>query len=53
MNSTLRKVIGINGIVPLIALIGNILFPSALMEWMLLFTILTSLIPLFCWVSYK
>jgi hypothetical protein len=53
MNSTLNKAIGINGIVPLIILLGNIFFPSPLMEWFLLFTILTSLIPLFCWVTYN
>ncbi len=49
----LQKIIGINGIVPLIALIGNFMFPTPLMEWILLFTILTSLIPLFCLVSFK
>ncbi|MFW9969914.1 MAG: DUF998 domain-containing protein [Candidatus Odinarchaeota archaeon] len=53
MNSRLHKIIGVNGIIPVLVLIANIMFPIPLMEWILLFTILTSLIPLFCWISFK
>ncbi|MFW9969878.1 MAG: DUF998 domain-containing protein [Candidatus Odinarchaeota archaeon] len=52
-NLKIGKILGINDIVPLIILVVNLTFPTPLMEWILLFTILTSLIPLFCWVSFK
>jgi hypothetical protein len=51
--SKLLKIIGGNGFIPLIMMIGNCIFPCPIMEWILLFTILTSLIPLFWWVSFR
>jgi hypothetical protein len=47
------KIIGVNGIVPLLILIIYCIFPIPLLEWMLLFSILTSLIPLFLWISFR
>lgn len=47
------KIIGFNGIMPLLALIGNCIFPAPITEWILLFSILTSLIPLFCWLTFR
>jgi len=47
------KIIGFNGIMPLLALIGNCIFPAPLSEWILLFSILTSLTPLVCWLTFR
>jgi len=47
------KVIGFNGIIPLLALMGNCIFPAPLSEWILLFSILTSLTPLVCWLTFR
>ncbi|TKJ21765.1 MAG: hypothetical protein CEE43_08735 [Promethearchaeota archaeon Loki_b32] len=46
------KLLGLNGIIPLAMFIFNCLLPSPVLEWILLFSILTTLIPLFCWVSF-
>ena len=47
------KIIGFNGIMPLLALIANCIFPAPLLEWKLLFSILTSLTPLVCWLTFR
>jgi len=52
-SSKIQKIIGINGIIPLIMLVVICINPSPLVEWILLFSILESLIPLFCWVSFR
>ncbi|UCC19885.1 MAG: DUF998 domain-containing protein [Promethearchaeota archaeon] len=52
-NLKMPKIIGINGILPFIILVVNFIVPSPLLEWILLITILTSLIPWFCWASFS
>jgi len=52
-SSKIQKIIGINGILPMIILIWICIFPSPLLEWILLFSIIESLIPFFCWVSFR
>jgi len=52
-NSEVPKIIGINGIVPLITLVLNCIIPTPLLEWMLLFSILTTIIPLVFWLSLR
>ncbi|MFX1501458.1 MAG: DUF998 domain-containing protein, partial [Promethearchaeota archaeon] len=51
--SKMPRIIGINGMIPLTILIGYFIFPSPLLEWIILITIITSLIPLFYWVSFR
>jgi len=47
------KIIGFVGIIPLLALMGNCIFPTPLLEWTLLFSILTSITPLVCWLTFR
>ena len=47
------KILGINGFVPVISLILYCIFITPLFEWIVLISILTSLFPIFCWLSFR
>jgi len=51
--SEIPRIIGLTGNIPLLILIINFILPTPLLEWMLLFSILISLIPIFYWVSFR
>lgn len=47
------RILGIIGLIPLIVSILHGIFPIPLLEWLLLISILTSLFPIFCWLSFR
>ncbi|MFW9873824.1 MAG: DUF998 domain-containing protein [Candidatus Thorarchaeota archaeon] len=51
--SEIPRILGLTGIIPLLTLIINLILPMPLLEWMLLFSILISLIAIFYWVSFR
>ncbi|MFX0001296.1 MAG: DUF998 domain-containing protein [Candidatus Hermodarchaeota archaeon] len=51
--SQIPRIIGLTGIIPLLTLIMNFFLPTPLLEWMLLFSILFSLFPIFYWVLFR
>jgi len=49
----LPKILGITGLIPIIVSILHGILPIPLLEWLLLISILTSLFPIFCWLSFR
>lgn len=47
------KILGINGLIPVISLILYCIFTTQIFEWILLISILSSLFPIFCWLSFR
>jgi hypothetical protein len=52
-SSRMPRIIGLNAMVPVVILVGNCIIPCALLEWILLISILTSLSPFVFWLTFK
>ena len=52
-NTKIPKALAVNGFVPIIFLILFCVLTLPILEWLLLLSIITSLFPLFCWLTFQ
>ncbi|MFX0135336.1 MAG: GNAT family N-acetyltransferase, partial [Candidatus Hodarchaeota archaeon] len=52
-STEIPKILGLNGILPIVVSISHCIFASPFLEWVLLISILTSLFPIFYWLLFR